>query len=118
MIYKIVYNGGKNKLVSNNQFYSAGHWAIRSALKNKWVAIYSTLCLEAKMKPFSSFDIRMTYNSNHDCDNVISNLKFFVDSLKGKYIKDDSSDYFKSISVKRDKSLPKNTIEYYIDVEE
>lgn len=116
MTYKIVYSGGKTgKLVSNNQFYSASHWAIRSALKNKWIGIYTTLCLEAKMKPFSSFDLRIIYNSNHDCDNVISNGKFLVDSLKGRYIKDDSSDYFKSLSVRRDKSLPKNTIEFYID---
>ena len=116
MTYKIVYSGGKTgKLVSNNQFYSAGHWAIRSAMKNKWVDIYTTLCIQAKMKPFKSFDLRVAFNSNHDLDNCVANIKFFLDSIKGKWVEDDSSEYFQSMSIRRDKSLPKNTIEFYID---
>jgi hypothetical protein len=112
MTYKISYTG---QLVSSNKFYSSGHWAIRSAIKNKWISIYSALCLEAKMKPFKSFDLRVIFNSRHDIDNVGANIKLLADSLKGKYIKDDSPDYFQSMSIKRDKSLPKNTIEFYID---
>ncbi len=115
MIYKVVYNGGKTgKLVSNNQFYSAGHWAIRSALKNKWVKIYSILCLEAKVKPFETFELEMKYNSNHDPDNCVANAKFFLDSIKGVYVEDDSSKFLTGLSIRRDKSLPKNTIEFYI----
>lgn len=112
MQYTITYTG---KLVSNNQFYSAGHWAIRSALKNKWIAIYSTLCSEAKMKPFIAFDLSVIFNARLDIDNATANVKFLVDSLKGKYIKDDTSEFFQSMSVRRDKSLPKNTIEFLID---
>lgn len=116
MTYKITYQGSRgDKLVSNNQFYSAGHWAIRSALKNKWIERYTLLCLEAKLKPFKAFDLRVHYNNGADVDNVIANVKFLADTLKLKYIKDDSSDYFQSLFVKRDKSLPKHTIEFYID---
>ncbi len=114
--YKVVYHGGKQKLVSNNQFYSAGHWAIRSALKNKWVGIYTTLCLEAKLKPFNTFELRVLYNCRLDPDNCVAQAKFFLDSIKGKYVKDDSSIYLKGLSIHRDESLPKNTVEFYIDV--
>lgn len=112
MKYTITYTG---KLVSNNQFYSAGHWAIRSAMKNKWIAIYQKLCIEAKMKPFKAFDLHITINSKHDLDNATGNAKFLADAIKGKYIKDDSPDYFQSMSIRRDKSLPKSTIQFVID---
>jgi len=116
MTYKIVYSGGKTgKLVSNNQFYSAGHWAIRSALKNKWIKIYSTLQAQAGMQPFKSFYLRVLYNSKHDIDNCCANVKFFADAMKGVYVKDDGPEYFKGFSIERNTSLPKNTIEFYVE---
>jgi len=112
MTYKIVYTG---RLVSSNTFYAGGDWRVRNGIQQKWHKIYSILFLEAKLKPFKSFDLRVLYNSRHDVDNISANVKLCADSLKGKYIKDDSSDYFQSMSIRRDKSLPKNTIEFYID---
>ena len=112
MQYKITYSG---EIISTNKFYSSGHWTMRSAFKNKFVKIFSTLLLEAKVKPFESFDLRLVYNSRHDLDNLSMMCKVFTDSLKGKYVKDDTPKYFKSLHISHDNTLAKNTIDFYID---
>ena len=78
MIYKIKYTG---KLISNNQFYSGLHWAVRNKIKNEYREVFSDLLLTNRVSAFEKFDLTMRYNSRHDCDNLIATVKLFVDTL-------------------------------------
>lgn len=115
MTYKITYQG---EIVSTNKIYSAKHWGARSAAKTKYRDIFSVLLLEAKVKPFSEFKLSLQYKNGMDIDNLSIMAKFFADTLKGKYVEDDTPKYFKSLTISYNENLPKNTIEFLLDVKE
>lgn len=112
MQYKITYTG---KITSTNKTYGANTWKVRSSAKNKFSKIFSILLLEARIKPFNEFKVSIKYRSRHDVDNLSLFMKIFVDTLKGKYVPDDSSKHFTGMSIDFDKNLPQNTVEFYID---
>ena len=115
MIYKIVYSG---KIPSTNTIYASGAWQVRAAEKIKWAKIITVLLLEAGVKPFGHFNLEMRYRTRHDVDNLSILAKYFSDTLKNKYVKDDTSKYFKKLTIEYDEALPKNTVEFYIETHE
>jgi len=109
--YKIVYEG---KMVSLNQLYSQRHWSARSTMKNKYVDIFTILLLEAKVQPMKEMSIILFYAGKMDVDNAVVGCKFLADAIKGKYLLDDSSKFYKGLVMVHDSSLEKNTYEYHI----
>jgi hypothetical protein len=109
--YKIVYDG---KMVSTNALYSQKHWAIRSVMKNKYIKLFTTLLLEAKVKPMKEMSIVLFYSSKMDVDNCSTSCKFLADAIKGKYLLDDSSKFYKGLFMIHDSTLPKGRYEYHI----
>lgn len=109
--YKITYDG---EMSSANKVWSSPHWSARSAMKNKYSDIFSILFLQAKIKPIEEMVIVLFYNSRLDVDNTCSGCKVFADSIKGKYIKDDSPRFYKGLFLIYDSDLPKNQYEFQI----
>lgn len=108
--YKITYTG---EIASTNKFYASPHWSQRSSAKNKYAKIFSLLLLEAKVAPLKQFSLIVFANTRIDIDNHIQN-KFLIDTMKGKYVVDDSKKFYQMTMTIHDDSLPKNTIEYHI----
>jgi hypothetical protein len=109
--YKIVWDGD---MVSTNMLYSQKHWSARSAMKNKYIKIFDTLLLQAKVKPMKEMSIVLFYSGRMDVDNTSTGCKFLADAVKGKYLQDDSSKFYKALFLIHDSSLPKGTYEYHI----
>lgn len=109
--YKLVWDG---EIVSFNQLYSGGHWSKRSGIKNKFHKIFGGLLLEAKVKPMTEVFLTIFFNTRHDCDNIVLTGKFLLDTMKGTYIPDDTSKYYKGIQIIHDSSLPKGRLELHL----
>ena len=90
------YAGGKN-------FYAKAKVIkdIKSALR--------LLCIQAGFHKVNKFCVEVEFNSRHDVDNVITVEKIFVDSLKGRYIKEDNKKFFTGLCIKYNETLPMNT---------
>lgn len=108
--YTIRYEGAG---ISNNEFYAGKHWTVRAGIKKKYAKIFSWL-IKGKAKKYDTIGMVLFYNSRHDTDNVVSLQKLLIDSLKGKYIKDDSTKYMKFTAQVFDPTLPHNTFEFVI----
>jgi hypothetical protein len=109
--YTVTYTG---QGISLNMFYAGGHWSERSKVKTKFKNIFTILFLQAKIKPLEQFTISLVYNSRLDPDNVVAMAKVYCDSLKGRYIKDDTKKYYKGLSISPDETLPHNTYVFTI----
>lgn len=109
--YKIVWDGD---MVSTNSLYSQKHWSARSAMKNKFIKIFSTLLLQQKVKPMKEMIIVLFSNSRMDIDNQSTGCKFLADAIKGSYLQDDSNKFYKGLFMVHDSNLPKGTYEYHI----
>jgi len=109
--YKLVWDG---EMVSLNQLYSQKHWSARSAMKNKYIKIFTTLLLQAKVKPMRELSIVLFYSSRMDVDNCVCGCKFLSDAVKGKYLEDDSAKFYKALFMIHDSELPKGTYEYHL----
>jgi hypothetical protein len=107
--YKITYTGD---ITSANKIYSSQHWSIRSALKNKYSKSFKILLLEARVKKMSELSLFTFYNSRHDVDNLFMLNKVMMDTIKGDYLPEDSSKYYKSTHTIFDSDLPKGTVEF------
>lgn len=108
--YTIRYEG---QGVSNNEFYAGKHWTVRAGIKNKYAKIFGWLA-KSKAKKFDEIGCVLFFNSRHDTDNVTALQKLAIDTLKGKYIVDDSTKYLKFTAQVFDPTLPKNTFEFII----
>jgi hypothetical protein len=109
--YVLKYDG---KIVSFNELYSGGHWGKRAGIKNTFDKIFTTLLLQAKVKPMTEMCMVVFYCTRHDCDNIVLTVKFCLDSMKGKYITDDTSRYYKGIMIFHDPTLKKGMVELHI----
>jgi len=95
---------------SLNKIYSGGHWAIRKKYKDE----YKRACQEA-LSEYDRFTceeiyIIISYNSRLDIDNGILVSKFLADTLVSEgVIPDDNPKYYKSVSIRYDGTLEKNT---------
>lgn len=104
--------------VSNNDFYSSGHWSNRQQLKVKWRAIFTDLIKPAIGKyEFQSFYLLIFYKSRLDVDNVVGMEKLFTDTLKGTIIHDDGKKIFKGMMVFYDNSLPNHDTYEFVLIE-
>jgi len=110
--YSILYKG---PLLSSNKFYAGIHWRQRTKLKEDYALIFNSLLVKAKVKKFEEFSLIMKFNSRHDVDNVTATAKIFIDTLKGKYVDDDTKEYFKSLSIIYDPTLEKNSALFEIN---
>lgn len=110
--YKIVYDG---EITSANVVWSGGHWKKRSDVKQKFEKIFTILLLQAKIKPpLVEFSLVVFYNTKHDCDNLSTIQKIFVDAMKGTYVADDTSKFYKGTHTIFDSNIPKGTVEFHI----
>jgi hypothetical protein len=109
--YVLRYDG---EVISFNKLYSGGHWSKRSGYKNRFSKIFTLLCLEANVQPMKEMFLVVFYNTRHDADNIVLSAKFLMDAMKGTYIVDDSSKYYKGIQVTHDPDLPKGMLEFHI----
>jgi len=95
---------------SLNKIYAGGHWAIRKKYKDE----YKKECLKA-LEEYDRFTceeiyITISYNSRLDIDNGILVSKFLADTLVSEgVIPDDNPKYYKSVSIRYDETLDKNT---------
>ena len=108
--YEIVYQGAVTSLNDTN----GQGWHKRHAATKKFEKIFTILMLEAKFKKIDKFRLDVRYNSAHDCDNIVFISKVMVDSMKGKYIKDDTKKYYRGISITPDESLKYKTFVFKI----
>jgi hypothetical protein len=109
--YKLSWDGD---MISMNQLYSQKHWSARSAMKNKYIKIFSTLLLQAKVKPMKEMSIVLFYASRMDVDNCSCGCKFLADAIKLNYLQDDSNKFYKGLFMVHDSDLKKGTYEYHI----
>jgi hypothetical protein len=109
--YKLSYSGD---IVSFNQLYAGGHWSKRSAIKTRFHGIFKILLLEAKVKPLTQMSLFIFFKTRHDPDNIVLTGKFLLDTMKGTYIPDDSTKFYKSIHVIHDESLTKGELQFHI----
>lgn len=113
MLYSIFYDG---PLVSNNKFYAGVHWKVRNNIKDKYRLVFTSLLNKKDIEPFEKFSLKMRFNSRHDVDNVVATAKIFIDTLKGKWVPDDTKKHFVALTVEHDASLKLNTTVFDIKV--
>jgi hypothetical protein len=106
---------GKKRIVTLNELKSKWAWMNAKKYYN-WEFI--ELLRREKVGKYEAFSLTLSYNSKHDCDNMAGVAKFFVDTFRElKHVKNDSEGYYKSLTLRPDKSLPKWTIEFKITPE-
>lgn len=105
------YNG---KILSLNDLYKQGHWAIRANLKKKYKAKFLELLIKYNVKKCSEFLIIIFYNTRHDVDNLVGVSKILVDTMKGIVSKDDNKSYYKGLAIFPDGNLSRGSLEIYI----
>lgn len=108
---KLTYTGD---ITSANKIWESAHWSIRSAVKMKYSKIFTVLLLKEKPKKMSEASLFTFYNSRHDVDNIFCLNKILMDTVKQKYLPDDSTKHYKSTHTIYDSTLPKGTVEFYI----
>lgn len=109
--FKFTYNG---EITSANKIWESGHWSIRSGIKNQYAKIFTVLMLEAKFKKIDEMSLVIFYKSRHDVDNLFALMKIWGDTVKKRYIPNDTNRYYKSTHIIYDDSLPKGTIEFHL----
>lgn len=109
--YKLTHKG---EIVSDNVFYEARHWTVRSGFKNKYKKIFTILLLESKVKKMSEIALVVRYNTNHDVDNTSIMGKMLVDTMKGIQIENDGKKFYKTRVTQYDSTIEKGTIEFNI----
>ena len=109
--YTFMYTG---PVVSQNKTFAGMHWAKRKALTDKWHGIFGKLLVSAGVQPMARFKLHLRYNSRHDADNLVLTCKWLVDSMKGKYVEDDTKKYYRGIAIEPDESLSHNTFVFTI----
>lgn len=109
--YKITYDGD---VTSANKIWESSHWTTRSAIKQKYHKIFEVLLLKHKVKPLTEVSLFTFYNTKHDVDNIFCLNKILMDTVKGKYLPDDNTKYYKSTHTIFDSNLSKGTVEFHL----
>lgn len=110
-LWSVSYEG---QFVSLNKWYSGSHWSSRNGLKKKYSKIFNNDIDKLDIQWMDEFAIIIEYNSRHDPDNVVGMAKIFVDCLKGRFFKDDTKKYYKTIAICPDLELDNNNITFNI----
>ena len=98
--------------VSLNAWYSGSHWSKRTKLKAKYSTIFGNLFLEAGMHKgpkMDKFELHLIYNSLMDLDNVVAMAKIAVDTMKGRYVKEDDKRFYRKLTIEPNEELKMNT---------
>jgi hypothetical protein len=70
---------------------------------------------EEKLPKIKAFELELSYNTRHDCDNIAPFAKFFVDTLRDlECITNDTQDIYRSLKLIPDKTLPKQSFQFKI----
>lgn len=101
-------------MVSANATFAGMHWTKRKALTEKWHGIFAKLLTEAGTRPMARFKLLLRYNSRHDCDNLVLPCKWLADTIKGRYVPDDSKKYYRGVTIEPDETLKHNTFTFTI----
>jgi hypothetical protein len=107
--YTVVYQG---EGVSNNKFYAATNWRVRSGIKAKYSKIFGWL-----IKPVPKLEkiaLVLFFNSKHDTDNCSGMIKTFLDELKQSKIPEDNKKHVVLTCNVYDPTLAHNTFEFII----
>ena len=104
----------EGKLPTWNTIYEGRHWTKRYSLQKEYEKLLTILLLEAKVKPVKEFVIVAFYNDNKDADNITVIIKWMVDVMKGKYVDNDDSRFYKGLSMFYDPTMKKKSIEIHI----
>lgn len=104
--YVITYSGPG---LSSNKWYAGMHFAQRIKLKTEWRNRFKGIIALAGIQPMQRFRVDLRYRARLDCDNTSAMLKLFCDQLKGVYVPEDDTKYFKGFSVSFAPELPHNT---------
>lgn len=113
---KVVTYTAKKRFATSNELHSKWGWY---KVQQYYRREFLDLLEESPVGKFTAFSLTVKYNSKHDCDNLAPIAKFFVDTMRElKVVKNDTKAYYKSLTIKGDKSLPKWTIEFTITPEE
>jgi hypothetical protein len=97
-----------------NNFYAGKHWTQRKKIVNLAKKHFAEMfsILDSKNIPvFDYVTVEYHYSfKRRDCDGTIMAIKFFLDALKDKgVIVDDSPRWVKSVLLKYNESIPKNS---------
>lgn len=80
-----------------------------------YISEFTTLFRKLKVKKVKAFELELRYNTRHDCDNLAPFTKFFVDAfVRLKLVEDDNRNFYKSLKLIPDTTLPKKTLQFKI----
>jgi len=100
---------------SLNRWYAGSHWSARHKTKQELQGMILAALMRTPGVKFTTFRVHYRYNNKFDCDNTITAIKIFVDTMKtAGIILDDSPKYFKGLCIEYDKGLEYN--EHYFEV--
>lgn len=98
------------KFISLNDWYAGGCWQKRQANKKKYNIIFRNLLKSYENLKLDKIKVTLDYNLRYDCDNSITIIKLFVDSLKDMGIIDnDCTKIFQSLEINFNKNLKSGT---------
>ena len=109
--FKITYDGD---VTSANKLWASPHWSVRWKIEQSYNKIFKILLLKEKVKKMTEVSLFTFYNTKHDVDNIFCLNKIFMDTVKGKYLPEDDTRYYKSTHTIFDSNLPKGTIEFHL----
>lgn len=104
---------GKKKIATLNQLISPWKWSnAKQYYRREFLDLFENSKKITKVKAFA---LEVTYNTNHDPDNLVAVIKCFVDTFRELgYVKNDTRDHYKSLSIAYDSTLPKVTLQFKI----
>lgn len=115
IIKKVITVRHEGKGLSINQFYLQGHWKRRSDLKNEFKGIFEALFAKhEELEWMDEFMLILFFNCRMDTDNTSGMIKIFVDTMKGRFIANDTKKHFPSTAMVYDPELPINTYEFVL----
>ena len=103
---------GKKKIATLNQLISPWKW---SNAKQYYRREFIDLFESNKIPKVKTFALEVTYNTGHDCDNLVAVIKYFIDTFRELgYVKNDTKKFYKYLKIEGDEALPKRTLQFKI----
>jgi len=103
---------GKKKIATLNQLISPWKW---SRAKQYYRREFIELFEANKIPKVKCFALEVTYNTKHDCDNLVAVIKYFIDTFRELgYVKNDTKQYYKYLKIEGDATLPQRTLQFKI----
>jgi len=110
-LFTIEYQG---KIISTNELKSKNWRSIKPKIDALKLEFF-ILIKNARIPKLDGIELKVRYWSRHDCDNITSTIKIFVDQLvKAGKIKDDNKNYWRKLTIEADETLKNNTLIFEI----